>query len=189
MNKKQLPTWLTLSRLVALPFLLYTAQKQYWTATSALYLVIIATDWLDGYLARRWDAVTYAGLLLDPIVDKTFQLALVAFFTWSGKLPPLFLALISFRFLGQFLLFSWILWRKGIHYPYQPHWITKLSAFSCFFLIFLLIVREIPALNGLTPWVFPVQQISILLEASILLFFVPKVLGFGAKQRVQVEKP
>jgi len=36
----------------------------------AIFLVAAATDWLDGYLARRRGEVTTLGKLLDPIADK-----------------------------------------------------------------------------------------------------------------------
>lgn len=36
----------------------------------AIFLIAAATDWLDGYLARRHDQITDLGTLLDPIADK-----------------------------------------------------------------------------------------------------------------------
>jgi len=36
----------------------------------AAFIAAAATDWLDGYLARRWDARSTLGEILDPIADK-----------------------------------------------------------------------------------------------------------------------
>src|SRR2546427_603943 len=36
----------------------------------AVFLVAAATDFIDGYLARRWGQITTVGTLLDPIADK-----------------------------------------------------------------------------------------------------------------------
>jgi CDP-diacylglycerol--glycerol-3-phosphate 3-phosphatidyltransferase len=42
---------------------------------AAMFLLIVATDALDGYLARRFDRVTDLGKLLDPMVDKVLMTA------------------------------------------------------------------------------------------------------------------
>ena len=40
-----------------------------WTAMS-FFAVAALTDWLDGYLARRWGATSEFGAFLDPVADK-----------------------------------------------------------------------------------------------------------------------
>jgi CDP-diacylglycerol--glycerol-3-phosphate 3-phosphatidyltransferase len=39
-------------------------------ATAVLFAVAAATDWIDGYLARRWDVTTKLGSFLDTTADK-----------------------------------------------------------------------------------------------------------------------
>ena len=45
--------------------------RQFWGGL-ALFVFIVAavTDWLDGFLARKWSAISRLGRLLDPIADK-----------------------------------------------------------------------------------------------------------------------
>ncbi|MEW5746262.1 MAG: CDP-diacylglycerol--glycerol-3-phosphate 3-phosphatidyltransferase [Nitrospirota bacterium] len=64
-----LPTLLTFSRIVLIPFfVLVTPGNPYWGI--AIFLIASATDFLDGYLARRSGQITKFGIILDPIADK-----------------------------------------------------------------------------------------------------------------------
>lgn len=49
-----------------------------------LFAVACATDWWDGYLARKYSMVTKAGKILDPIADKVLILGLMLVFVYLG---------------------------------------------------------------------------------------------------------
>ncbi len=83
-------TWITLSRLLVIPFFLYIVSHpdggDRWLAL-ALFLLAALTDWLDGYVARRFNQVTDLGKFLDPLVDKLLIFApLLVLIEW-GTLP------------------------------------------------------------------------------------------------------
>ncbi|WP_163559135.1 CDP-diacylglycerol--glycerol-3-phosphate 3-phosphatidyltransferase [Halomonas sp. NO4] len=68
-----IPNLLTLGRIVFIPLLVvffYLPFSWSMPVAAALFALASVTDWLDGYLARRWDQSTPFGAFLDPVADK-----------------------------------------------------------------------------------------------------------------------
>ncbi|MBA1190674.1 CDP-diacylglycerol--glycerol-3-phosphate 3-phosphatidyltransferase [Pseudomonas entomophila] len=68
-----IPNLLTVLRVLLIPiFILLFYMPYHWsyTAASSVFAVAAATDWLDGYLARRLKQSTPFGAFLDPVADK-----------------------------------------------------------------------------------------------------------------------
>ncbi|WP_332656190.1 CDP-diacylglycerol--glycerol-3-phosphate 3-phosphatidyltransferase [Brevundimonas sp.] len=64
-----------------------------------IFIVAASTDWVDGYLARRWHATTRWGAILDPIADKVLVTgAILGVLAW-GSVPQIAIpcGLILFR--------------------------------------------------------------------------------------------
>ena len=77
-----LPNILTILRLVAAPligvmFLLLPRPFADWAAL-AVFVFASVTDYLDGYLARKWQQVSKLGTMLDPIADKAMVVIALA---------------------------------------------------------------------------------------------------------------
>lgn len=71
--KKNLPNYLTYLRIAVIPalMLVFFIEGQWGYYLSAgLFLLAGITDWLDGYVARIWQAQSNIGRFLDPIADK-----------------------------------------------------------------------------------------------------------------------
>ena len=89
----QLPNAITIVRILCAPVFCWMllvddghdGPLRWWAA--ALFIVAIATDGIDGYLARKHNIVSDLGKLLDPIADKV--LTGIAFVSLSilGELP------------------------------------------------------------------------------------------------------
>lgn len=60
-------------------------------------LIAAASEFFDGFLARRWHAITPLGQLLDPIADKLFILATVGTLIFEGHVTVLQFILLAAR--------------------------------------------------------------------------------------------
>ncbi len=65
-----LPLWLTLGRMFLIPPLVVAFYALPPAVALGLFLLAAVTDWLDGYLARRWHQTSALGAWLDPLADK-----------------------------------------------------------------------------------------------------------------------
>ena len=64
-----------------------TAARSLMVYGGAAFLIAAASDWLDGWLARRWDAQSALGALLDPIADKLLVNAYLIVYTMILEAP------------------------------------------------------------------------------------------------------
>lgn len=67
------PTWLTLARIMLIPVLVLVFYLPWgWTniAGATVFVLAAITDWLDGWVARRWNMGSAFGAFLDPVADK-----------------------------------------------------------------------------------------------------------------------
>jgi CDP-diacylglycerol--glycerol-3-phosphate 3-phosphatidyltransferase len=78
---------LTVARMAAAPvivalFAIDFDGHEYWA--TALFAIAMATDWVDGWLARRSDSSSAMGSLLDPVADKILVLSVLIVLLGEG---------------------------------------------------------------------------------------------------------
>ncbi len=91
---------LTLIRVVMIPafmLVLYldVPGANYWAL--AIFALASATDWLDGYIARRYNQVTDFGKFMDPLADKCLVTAAMLWFVEVGQMPAWALLIVIVR--------------------------------------------------------------------------------------------
>ena len=107
---RRVPNWLTYFRCLTipiLPILFYTPNCH--IATGRVFALSSFTDWLDGYLARRWDVSTPFGAFLDPVADKlTVSTCLILLAGRYGAVVSLPTAVILAREIAVSALREWM---------------------------------------------------------------------------------
>lgn len=95
-----LPNLITMLRVTVIPvlFLLLLDPGRVLSLVIAVVFIIAAiTDLLDGYIARKYDIVTKAGKILDPIADKLIVSTAMILMIPLGRIPAWVVALIVMR--------------------------------------------------------------------------------------------
>ncbi|WP_346669455.1 CDP-diacylglycerol--glycerol-3-phosphate 3-phosphatidyltransferase [uncultured Subdoligranulum sp.] len=102
-----LPNKLTMLRVILVPvFMVFAAFSRYGTAEYNQVFMLVAgivfavasiTDFLDGYIARKYHLVTDFGKFMDPLADKCLTTAAFIYMVADGICSPVVLAVILFR--------------------------------------------------------------------------------------------
>ena len=90
------PLFLTWLRIVAIPaFVAVLYVPEDWIVERTqniismwIFIGAAVTDWLDGYLARKWNQTTSFGAFLDPVADKLMVAAALIVLTEKGIVDP-----------------------------------------------------------------------------------------------------
>jgi CDP-diacylglycerol--glycerol-3-phosphate 3-phosphatidyltransferase len=102
-----IPNILTLARIAFIPLLVVFFYLPYsWSMPIAAGLFALAsvTDWLDGYLARRWNQSTPFGAFLDPVADKL--MVAVALALLIERFDSIWLTLPALVIIGREIVIS-----------------------------------------------------------------------------------
>jgi CDP-diacylglycerol--glycerol-3-phosphate 3-phosphatidyltransferase len=69
-KKEDIPNKLTISRIIGIPLFGLSFLLRMKATALLFFTAISVTDYLDGYLARKWNATSEFGAFLDPVADK-----------------------------------------------------------------------------------------------------------------------
>lgn len=96
-NIYTLPNYLTLSRIVLSPLVGYLIVKQQSSWAIGLFGYCCVTDFVDGYLARKWNMKSAFGSIIDPMADKLMMTICTLSLCYAGHVPTYLASLIIVR--------------------------------------------------------------------------------------------
>ncbi len=156
------PNAITLVRLALIPvfvWLLFGAHRQ--IAAAALLAVLGATDWVDGYVARRWHQVSTVGKVLDPTADRVLVATAVISVIVAGAVPLWFglLTIIREVLVSAAVLLLAFLGAERI----DVLWVGKAGTFGLMFAYPTFLLA-----NGNAGWQQPIEVIAWLAAVPAL---------------------
>ncbi|KAK9089677.1 hypothetical protein Scep_028759 [Stephania cephalantha] len=95
-----LPNWISLGRLVSGPVIGWMIVNEWYLASFMALAVSGATDWLDGYTARKMGINSVVGSYLDPLADKVLIGSVAVAMVEQDLLPSWLVGLVLFRDVG-----------------------------------------------------------------------------------------
>ena len=135
-----LPNVLSLFRLVLVPvFLVFLVQGE--DAWALLVLIVAsATDFLDGFLARRLGQVSRLGQLLDPAADRLYIFAALIGLAWRDLVPWWIFLVVVGR--DVFLLVLGVILANFGYGPLPVHQLGKAATFCLFYALPMIMLGE-----------------------------------------------
>ena len=101
MKKEQIPNVLTIGRILFIPLFILILTLDHSQGSHLLAAIIFAvasiTDYLDGYLARKWNVVSNFGKFADPMADKLLVMSAFIMLIELGMAPAWVVAIIICR--------------------------------------------------------------------------------------------
>jgi len=101
MKKEQIPNVLTIGRILFIPLFILILTLGHSQGSHLLATIIFAvasiTDYLDGYLARKWNVVSNFGKFADPMADKLLVMSAFIMLIELGMAPAWVVAIIICR--------------------------------------------------------------------------------------------
>lgn len=138
---KHLPNALTVSRLVLTPVVCALIMTGWFFTAAVVFTCAVATDWFDGYAARRLGVTSSFGRVVDPLADKLLVLGalieLLAVPRETGLSPWMVTVILAREFIVQTLR-SLI---EGQGEPFGARMAGKLKATLQFVAIIVILVE------------------------------------------------
>ncbi|PZQ87814.1 MAG: CDP-diacylglycerol--glycerol-3-phosphate 3-phosphatidyltransferase [Leifsonia xyli] len=144
-----IPNVLSAIRLALIPVFLWLLGSAQYGWALAVVVVSSLTDFVDGFVARRFNQVSRLGQILDPAVDRLFIFSTLIGLAWQGFLPWWLVGVIVLRDIGLVMLGP-VLASHG-YGPLPVHHLGKVATFSLLFALPTLVLgAAVPAIAAVS---------------------------------------
>ena len=172
------PLYLTFGRIILAPFffIIYTYYKALGITTVGLPYVLILllciselSDFLDGFIARKYNLVTTLGKILDPMADSLVRLTILISFTKGIVQIPLFLVFIFMYRDFMISTLRTVCALKGI--TLSARYSGKIKSVILAIVVFIIIILMIPYSLGVITKM-ELQRISIIFLSLTAIYTI-----------------
>ncbi len=179
-----IPTIMTWTRIVAIPLIVGVFYLPESMATQAernliatvMFVLFAATDWLDGYLARKLNQVSSFGAFLDPVADKFLVCASVLVLVHLGRADVFVALIIIGREIAISALREWMA-QIGASKSVAVHMVGKLKTVAQMVAIpFLLFDGRLFGLIDTHVWGVWLIWVAALLTVWSMVYYLQKAL-------------
>jgi cardiolipin synthase len=134
------PNIITLIRLGLIPVTAYYLAVEAYSIALPIFLIAALSDFVDGYIARKFKITSALGAALDPVADKLLMLVTIVLLAWH-ELVPIWLAIAivarDIIIVVGALAYRLVIGRLQI----APTWLSKVNTFIEL-LVLLLVMAE-----------------------------------------------
>ena len=184
-----IPNLVTLSRIILIPLIIglyylpddWASEHARNLSATVIFILAAATDWLDGYLARRLNQLSAFGAFLDPVADKLIVAGALIILVYLQRVDMLVALIIIGREIAISALREWMA-KVGQAKSVAVAFIGKLKTVSQMIAIPLLLYHEELVL-GLpdAQWLGTVLiNIAAVLTVASMLYYLRKALPHAA---------
>ena len=121
---KNIPNALTIVRFLLIPFIVFYILTGQYIAGFVVLTISGLTDILDGCIARKFNFITNFGKLIDPLADKSTQIAVLASLTFKGIIPLWILLIVFIKEIAMVAGASFLYGKKLV---VSSRWYGKLA--------------------------------------------------------------
>jgi cardiolipin synthase (CMP-forming) len=149
---KQIPNLLSLARLLSAPYLFWLLANHHWKTSLLVILLAAVTDFLDGFLARRWKVNSPFGEALDPIADKALLSGAFIALWLAGSIEGWLAAVVLGRdaLILVFAIAILVLTKQQRRFP--PSQLGKISTAIQIALVIAVIIQTPQTITEILKW-------------------------------------